>query len=134
MIFTGIVRGVDRLGRIVLPKKMRQALDIKDLTDPIDIQVANDTIVLCKAASNAMLSGDIRCLDSFGRIVIPIEIRNLLGIVSQVDSLEIYCEDNRIILKKHQQSCSFCGALENIVTFKDKKICTNCIEEIKNNY
>ena len=134
MTFTGIVRDVDRLGRVVLPKKRRQALDIKELTDPIEIHVSSDGIILKKHTPDTPVSGDVRCLDNFGRIVIPIEIRNLLGIVSQVDSLEIYCEDDSIILKKHQPSCVFCGSSEKVVTFKDKKVCAACIEDLKNTF
>lgn len=134
MTFTGIVRGVDSLGRIVLPKKIRQTLDIKELTDPIEISVYDDMIFLKKIKENSTVSGDSRCLDNFGRIVIPIEIRNLFGIVSQVDSLEIYREDEVIILKKHMPACVFCGNEENVVTFKDKKICTECINKIKTDF
>ncbi len=134
MTFTGIVRGVDRLGRIVLPKKMRTALDIKELTDPIEIHVDGTNIILKKPSDSNSLSGDIRCLDNFGRIVIPIEIRSLLGIVSQVDSLEIYCEDNTIILKKHHPTCVFCGSSENVLSFKDKKVCASCIYELKKHF
>ena len=134
MIFTGITRGVDRLGRVVLPKKMRQALDIKELTDPIEISVSNDGIVLKKPADSRTLSGDIRCLDNFGRIVIPIEIRNLFGIVSCVDSLEIHCDGDCIILKKYQPACLFCGSTEQVVDFKEKRICSVCVNEIKNKF
>ncbi|MBQ3053361.1 MAG: AbrB/MazE/SpoVT family DNA-binding domain-containing protein [Clostridia bacterium] len=131
MTFTGIVRGVDRLGRIVLPKKMRIAMGISGLTDPIEIFVSEGGIVLKKANMQEGVSGEIRCLDKFGRIVIPKEVRNLFDIKSQIDSLEIYCEEDTIILKKYQPTCIFCGGNEGLITFKDKKICTLCINEIK---
>jgi transcriptional pleiotropic regulator of transition state genes len=44
---TGIVRKVDELGRIVLPKELRDTLDI-DIKDPIEIFTENDTIILRK--------------------------------------------------------------------------------------
>ena len=134
MTFTGIVRNVDRLGRIVLPKKIRQSLEIKELTDPIEIHVSDDMIILKKADKNTSVSGNVRCLDNFGRIVIPIEIRTLLGIVSQVDSLEIYRDDDCIMLKKHQNTCIFCGSNRDVVMFEDKAICSSCINRIKNNF
>ena len=107
MVFSGIVRGVDRLGRVVLPKKIRQSMDINELTDPIEISVSGDKIILKKSEDSYPVSGDVRCLDSFGRIVIPIEIRNLFDISPQVDYVEFYCEENKIILKKHEPSCVF---------------------------
>ncbi len=47
MQFTGIVRRVDELGRIVLPKELRGALDIRE-RDLLEINVDGDSIVLKK--------------------------------------------------------------------------------------
>ena len=44
---TGIVRKVDELGRIVLPKELRKMFDI-DHKDPIEIYVDGDSIILRK--------------------------------------------------------------------------------------
>ena len=46
---TGIVRPIDTLGRIVLPKEIRDVLDIAP-KDPIEIFTDGDTIVLKKYA------------------------------------------------------------------------------------
>lgn len=47
---TGIVRKVDELGRIVIPKELRRTLDIHE-KDAIEIYVENDKIVLKKYRS-----------------------------------------------------------------------------------
>ncbi|MBO5946392.1 MAG: AbrB/MazE/SpoVT family DNA-binding domain-containing protein [Clostridia bacterium] len=44
---TGIVRNVDELGRIVVPKEMRTKMDITS-GDPVEIFVEGDKIVLRK--------------------------------------------------------------------------------------
>ena len=44
---TGILKSVDELGRIVLPKKMRENLDI-DIRDKVEIFVEGDRIILQK--------------------------------------------------------------------------------------
>ena len=44
---TGIVRRVDELGRIVLPKEMRKTMGIKE-GDPMEIYVEGDSIILKK--------------------------------------------------------------------------------------
>jgi len=44
---TGIVRRIDDLGRICLPKELRRTLGIKE-SDPIEIFVDGDRIVLQK--------------------------------------------------------------------------------------
>ena len=52
---TGIVRKVDELGRIVLPKELRQTLNINE-KDPIEIFVDNSSIILQKYEPACMLS------------------------------------------------------------------------------
>jgi len=44
---TGIVRKLDQLGRIVIPKELRSTFDLKE-TDPIEIFVEGEDIVLRK--------------------------------------------------------------------------------------
>lgn len=44
---TGIVRPLDQLGRVVLPKKLRTNLDIK-VDDPLEIFVQGETIIVTK--------------------------------------------------------------------------------------
>ena len=48
-------------------------------------------------------TGIVRKVDELGRVVIPIELRRTLGIAEK-DSLEIYVDDERIILKKYKPS------------------------------
>jgi transcriptional pleiotropic regulator of transition state genes len=44
---TGIVRKVDELGRVVLPKELRDTMDIKE-KDPLEIFVDGEIILLKK--------------------------------------------------------------------------------------
>ena len=44
-------------------------------------------------------TGIVRKVDELGRIVIPIELRRTMGI-DEKDSLEIYIDEEKIILKK----------------------------------
>ena len=75
-------------------------------------------------------TGIVRKVDELGRIVLPIELRRTLDIDIK-DSLEIYVEDSKIILKKYEPTCIFCGESENVVSYKDKNICKTCLEEMK---
>lgn len=68
----------------------------------------------------------VRDLDQLGRIVIPREYRHTMNI-NPKDYLEIYVEDNTIVLKKYSDKCEFCGERDNTVVFKDKLICNNCM-------
>ncbi|MBR5731170.1 MAG: AbrB/MazE/SpoVT family DNA-binding domain-containing protein [Firmicutes bacterium] len=54
---TGIVRRLDQLGRIVIPKELRTTLDLKD-TDPVEIFTEGDTIILRKYQPSCIFCGD----------------------------------------------------------------------------
>lgn len=56
---TGIVRRVDELGRVVIPKEMRKALDI-DQRDPIEISIEGSSIILNKYENRCVFCGAIR--------------------------------------------------------------------------
>ncbi len=75
-------------------------------------------------------TGIVRQMDSLGRIVLPIELRRTLDI-AQKDSLEIFVEENQIILKKYEPTCIFCENSRDIVTFKGKNVCPACLKELK---
>ena len=75
-------------------------------------------------------TGIVRQMDSLGRIVLPIELRRTLDI-AQKDSLEIYVEGNQILLKKYEPTCIFCENSRDIVSFKGKNVCPDCLKELK---
>ncbi len=75
-------------------------------------------------------TGIVRKVDELGRVVIPIELRRNLGI-DERDGMEIFVEDDRIILKKYSPSCIFCNNAGNMTVFSNKNVCANCIEKLK---
>jgi len=75
-------------------------------------------------------TGIVRQMDSLGRIVLPIELRKTLDI-AQKDSLEIYVDGSSIVLKKYQPSCLFCGNAKDVVHYKGKNICPDCLKELQ---
>ena len=78
-------------------------------------------------------TGIVRKIDELGRIVLPKELRSTLHI-DHKDPMEIYVEDDKIIIKKYEPSCIFCGNAGDVVNYLDKRICKDCIaklEEIK---
>ncbi len=76
-------------------------------------------------------TGIVRKIDDLGRMVIPKELRNTMGI-KRKDPMEIFVEGDKIILKKYEPGCIFCGNVENVVDYKGKEICETCIDETKN--
>jgi AbrB family transcriptional regulator, transcriptional pleiotropic regulator of transition state genes len=71
-------------------------------------------------------TGIIRKIDELGRIVLPKELRRTLNI-SKEDEIEIFVSEGDIHLRKFAPFCIFCSETQNIVNFKDKNVCENCI-------
>lgn len=72
----------------------------------------------------------LRPIDEAGRIVIPKELRKILGIIPDETNLEIYMDSDKIIIKKHAPGCFFCGKVEDTLEFKGQKICLDCLERL----
>ena len=75
-------------------------------------------------------TGIVRKVDELGRIVLPIELRRTLDIAEK-DALEIYVDDDTIILKKYAPSCVFCGNTKSVTKYKEKNICSACMQALK---
>ncbi|CAI6084823.1 AbrB/MazE/SpoVT family DNA-binding domain-containing protein [Cohnella ginsengisoli] len=74
-------------------------------------------------------TGIVRKVDELGRVVIPIELRRTLGI-GEKDALEIYVDGERIMLKKYEPACIFCGNADNVIYFKGKIVCRECLKDL----
>lgn len=74
-------------------------------------------------------TGMVRKVDELGRVVLPIELRKTFNIVEK-DALEIYTEGNTIILRKYEPACIFCGDARDVIVFKGRNVCKNCIKEL----
>lgn len=61
---TGIVRKVDELGRIVIPKELRTTLGI-DLKDPLEIYIEGDQIMFKKYEPGCVFCGNARDIEYF---------------------------------------------------------------------
>ena len=75
-------------------------------------------------------TGIVRSIDELGRIVVPKEMRTKMDILCG-DAVEIFVEDDKIVLKKYAPSCLFCQNEEGLSVFKGKKVCQKCLEELK---
>lgn len=75
-------------------------------------------------------TGFIRAVDSVGRFVIPMELRRKLNITENDADLEVFVDEDKIILRKYSPSCIFCKSLDDIVEYNNQKICRSCIEKL----
>lgn len=75
-------------------------------------------------------TGMVRKVDELGRLVLPSEIRQTMDIQPR-DSMEIFTDEDRIILQKYQPACIFCSNADNITIFQGRRVCLACIEKLK---
>lgn len=74
-------------------------------------------------------TGIVRRADMLGRIVIPIELRKTLGIAVK-DPLEIFVDNETIVLKKYEPGCLFCGSIDHLKRHNDRLVCKECINKM----
>ena len=74
-------------------------------------------------------TGIVRKVDDLGRIVLPIELRRMLDIAER-DEVEIFVENDRIVLSKYEPACIFCGSSRALVELRGKNVCKDCVEKL----
>ena len=78
-------------------------------------------------------TGEVRKIDQLGRIVIPKEIRTDMDF-NKKDPIEIFVDQDMVIIQKYYPACTFCGEKEKDVSeriqFSGKTVCRSCTESI----
>ena len=75
----GIVRKVDELGRIVLPKELRTTLDINE-RDALEIYVDGNTVILKKYEPTCIFCNNIKDVINFkGKNICPSCLKEISG-------------------------------------------------------
>ena len=75
-------------------------------------------------------TGMVKRVDDLGRLVIPKEIRLALGI--DKENVEFYMDGDKLIVKKWNAHCVFCGGTDELAEYKEKFICSACRKELHN--
>ena len=73
--------------------------------------------------------GTARRIDQLGRVVVPAELRKILGI-RQGDLLDIHVEEGKLVLLKIEPECAICGSVDNLRPLHDKHVCKDCVGEL----
>lgn len=127
---TGVMRKVDELGRLVIPRELCHSMGIGP-KDEMDIRRDGDDVVVTVGRPD-MGIGIRRPLDSLDRLVIPKELRVALDITADTP-LEIYISGgSEIILRKHQSECVFCGEndVRELLRYGGKAVCRACAAKV----
>ena len=81
---TGIVRKLDELGRVVIPKEIRNKLDIEE-KDPIEIYVEGNSIILKKSVSGCIFCNNTKDLIAYKEKLICKKCLDKLSDISSVE-------------------------------------------------
>lgn len=112
MIISGAVHKIDKLGRVVISRSIREILKIKT-NDLFEVYVSKGNVMIKKFSfadfsdldaiikEENYISGAIHPVDNLGRIVIPACLREMFGFNSGV-KCELYLEDGIIVAKKFE--------------------------------
>lgn len=70
---------------------------------------------------------DIERVDELGRVAIPKEYRNYIGL-QPGDAVEICAREDLIIIRKikFEQVCVFCNRPGKLMEFRGKPVCRDC--------
>lgn len=125
----GIVRKIDDLGRITLPREYRRTLGIV-AGEQVDMWLDEDIIRLKLWDKNSP-KGSVRHLDDLGRICMPKEYRRTLGI-KEADPVDMYLDGCIICAKPVRLQCVFCGSdkEEQLVEKNGVHVCKDCVREL----
>lgn len=74
-------------------------------------------------------TGIVRNLDNLGRVTLPIELRRNLNLDIK-DPVEIFVEEDKIILRKYEPSDVFTGGKEDLVQYQGKMVSKETIREL----
>ncbi|MBO5088265.1 MAG: AbrB/MazE/SpoVT family DNA-binding domain-containing protein [Lachnospiraceae bacterium] len=74
-------------------------------------------------------TGIVRNLDNLGRVTLPIELRRNLNLDIK-DPVEIFVEEDKIILKKYEPSDVFNGQKEDLFEYEGKMVSRATIQDL----
>ena len=75
-------------------------------------------------------TGIVRRIDRLGRIVIPKEVRDALGLGRDAE-LAVGVDEESLVLEPQSLVCAFCGGHEHVIPFHGKGICVDCLREVR---
>lgn len=83
---TGIVRRIDDLGRVVIPKEIRRTMKIRE-GDPLIISTTENGVLFEKYDVNAEITGSLeKVIDDFGDDMTGEEIEDIRKVIKSICS------------------------------------------------
>lgn len=75
--------------------------------------------------------GTVRKVDRLGRLVIPIELRRVLGFGDEGAQVEMLASEDgeTLLVRRYRGSCVFCG-LNTPHMVLTKRVCSDCMKQL----
>lgn len=71
-------------------------------------------------------TGIVRRVDELGRVVVPVELRRVLGL-GEGTPVEIFTHGETVLLRRYEPLCVFCGHWgEEMVELSGRQVCASC--------
>ena len=133
----GIVRKIDELGRITIPKEIRDTFGFSNKAK-LGMNLVGDTIHLFQVDKD--FKGFARRLDTLGRWTLPIETRIMLhcderqkidiSVQSTSDTVVSAEIKNNYHILIRKEGCTLCGNDKDLLEVDGKQICLDCAVKI----
>lgn len=75
-------------------------------------------------------TGVVRHIDEAGRLVIPKELRRVFSLMGEDSAVEIFTDEDKIVLRRYAPACVFCGSLDDVFEYRDIKVCAECAKNL----
>ncbi|RSL34062.1 CHAD domain-containing protein [Salibacterium salarium] len=125
MVSKARLRQVDSMGRIVIPKDVRDQLQLND--HPLTLQHFMDrqAVVVTKATTKEPKE-EHKLLDEQGRLLIPADIRHEYE-WEKGEQIEVDVEEGSILLQGLLSKCAICESKYSLVKIKGMFLCDDCL-------
>lgn len=116
---------IDGMGRVIIPKELRDALGFED--QGLAIQALNKRrgVSISKATTNTPKK-DTKKLDVDGRLLIPAQYRRELE-WAKGKQLELEMESQYAVLQESPDRCTVCGSKKHLLHVKEEYVCEDCL-------
>ncbi|HET9727773.1 MAG TPA: AbrB/MazE/SpoVT family DNA-binding domain-containing protein [Acidimicrobiia bacterium] len=74
--------------------------------------------------------GTARRIDQLGRVVVPAELRKMMGLRNG-DVVDFRFVDGHIAILRLDPECALCSRSEQLTTFEGKQLCAHCLDRIR---
>ncbi|RSL30567.1 CHAD domain-containing protein [Salibacterium salarium] len=120
-----LTRQVDSMGRIVIPKSVRDQLELAEQPLVLNKRVNRQAVVVIKANQT---SEEYKVLDEQGRLLIPADIRHEYN-WDKGDQIEVEIYEDSIFLQSVLATCAFCESKHSLIKINQAFLCEDCLAE-----